>query len=197
VVFLGSCEFPGFLGEEYELSAPLFWQDRGDVLHAYDGKDDVVTFSMSLPAASPIPVFVGAVTAGTVSVHLGTPGAAALKTWAEIMPITPTVSESAALASVINTISMSSSSDPISCRNADRTRFVFWAYSDGDISLAASGATMGPGNVSVTMSMDIDLKKGWNIIILDRTGTVEPYTDTYTVGDMPGDVSLIWEGEPK
>jgi hypothetical protein len=197
VVFLGSCEFPGFLGEEYELSAPLFWDDIAGVLHAYDGKDDVVTFSMALPAASPIEVFVGALTSGIVSVHFGTPPSAALKTWVEIMPIAPTVSDSAALGTVINVISKGLSSYAISCRNPAETRFAYWAYSDSDVSLAASGATMGPGGVSVNMSMDIKLKKGWNIIILDRTGTAAPFTDTYTVGDMPTDLSLIWDGEPK
>ena len=45
--------------------------------------------------------------------------------------------------------------------------------------------------------MDVELKKGWNIIILNRTGADEPYTDTYTVGDLPTDVYLMWEGEPK
>lgn len=195
VLALGSCDLPGFLGDDFDVEGPLYWDDSG-TLKAYDGKDDVVTFSMST-SGSPIPVFVGTLTAGTVSVHLGTPGASALMSWTEIMPITPTVSDSSALACVINTISMDSSSDPISCRNVGATTYVFWAYVDKDVDVSASGPATGPGGVSVTISMDVELRKGWNLVILQRTGTAEPYTDTYSIGDMPADAFLVWEGSPK
>jgi hypothetical protein len=195
VLALGSCEFPGFLGDAFDVEGTLYWDDSG-TLKAYDGKDAIVPFSMST-SGSPIPVFVGTLTAGNVNVHLGTPGASTLKSWTEILPITPTVSDSSALACVINTIGTDASSDPISNRNLSATTYIFWAYSDKNVALTVSGPTTGPGGVSVNMAMDVELKKGWNLIILTRTGTTEPYTDTYSIGDLPADVKLIWEGSPK
>lgn len=117
--------------------------------------------------------------------------------WTEFMPITPSVSDSSALACVINTISEDVDDDAITCRNMAATTNIFWACSDKNIGVTASGRTTGPGGVSVNMTMKVELKKGWNLIILQQTGTVAPSTDTYSVGDLPEDVCLIWEGSPK
>lgn len=195
---LGSCEFPGFLGESFDIEEQLYAM-AGDVLTPVtENGTSAVTFSMM---GNPVPIllFSGVYTDGMVSAHVSLPAEASLRTWAEILPldITVDVSDDSAKACVINSIAIPDWPATAEFRNPASTKWVFWAYSDSDVTLSASGDTTGPGGVAVTLSMDIELKQGWNRINLERTGPGAPYTDTYSVGEMPEDIYLISDIEAK
>ena len=106
-------------------------------------------------------------------------------------PITLDVSDASALACVINSIELPDFETTAEFRNGSSTQWVFWTYSDMDVTVSASGATTGPGGVLVNLSMNIELKEGWNLIVLDRTGSEPPFTDTYSISEMPEGIHLI------
>jgi hypothetical protein len=199
VLALGSCEFPGFLGESFDLNETLYTVAE-DTLEQYDGKAGTLFLSTNT-GSDQVVVFTGSVTTdGAASAHLEKPAASLILPWADIMPIPPVLTEDDAGGCVINTMSLfaDGSEYPLSFRNLADDKYVYLGYADVDVRITVSGGPIeGPGGVQANMSMDIELKKGWNLIILTRTGTMEPFTDTYTVGDMPENVHLILEGRAR
>lgn len=196
VLVLGSCEFPGFLGDSFTIDIPVY-EDTG-TLFPWDYENADATLSMMDSTATSTALFPAIINDGNLIADITAPDSSKLKAWDVIIPLTPAISDSSALGCVINTIAVEGFPGSISYRNLEKTTYVFWTYSNKDVNVTASGDYQGPGNVGATMSMDIDLKKGWNLIILNRAHKAgikgEPeFTDTYTVGDLPAEVYLIYE----
>jgi len=193
VLVLGSCQFPGFFGDGFDIEMQLHYLEDGVPTPMTEKGLEVVSFSM-YSDPDPMLLFGGLYTDGTITAHITTPDDSLLLAWADILPMTPVVSDNAARACVVNSIEVAiEGGTPIEYRNAAGTTWGFWTYSDRDVNVSASGLTEGLGGVSVNLSMDIDLKKGWNLIVLNRSGSAEPYTDAYSVGDAPDGMYLLLE----
>jgi len=196
VLVLGSCQFPGFFGDSFDIEMQLYSLEGGVPTPFTEKGDLAVTFSMHFNP-DPIELFTGTCLDGMITASVPTPADSRLHTWSDILPpgISLGVSDNAARACVVNAIELDAEGGiPVEYRNAAGTTWGFWTYSDRDVNVIAEGPASGLGGVDVYMLMDIDLKKGWNLIVLNRSGSSEPYTDTYSVGDAPEGMYLLIEG---
>ena len=79
----------------------------------------------------------------------------------------------------------------VHCSNLDDTRYVYYVYTDADVTITGSGTYTGPdASVEGTGEWNTPLKAGWNRLILARVGvgSAPGYSDTWTVGDSPAGV---------
>jgi hypothetical protein len=201
VLVLGSCELfgggAGFLGDSFTLEGQICVPDKeGPPVAVTWGGD--LTFKMMYPA---VDLAATAVTGGAFSVEVGTPNPGDLALWVNMLPdVTPTpltISDGTAKGCTINQIVLNVTTGgtffgPVTRSNEAQTIQVYWTYTDKDVKVTGTGTYTGPGGTgSDVVNMDLDLKAGWNRIIMTRTGTTS-YTDTWTVGDEPAGVYWLY-----
>jgi hypothetical protein len=150
-----------------------------------------------------IDLFTGTLVDGVLSVDVTVPDDSDLRSWADILPptATSTVTPDTAQACVINSIIYEDSTNSIEYRTPDATTWVFWAYSDTDAQLTAQGSDLElPGGAYGSMELDLELKKGWNLVTLTRSPETAAkgmsHIDTYSVGDLPDGLKLIYPYQP-
>ncbi len=193
---LGSCTTPseegdgGFLGASFTIPGPLQYA-AGKVDFEPSAFGGTIDFSMQ---GSAVALASATVTSGEFSVQINAPGAAETSPWNTVLPSsgTLTVSDATAEGYVINTVTFHET-DPdkndlgVFCANFALTTLVYFAYTDKDVHVTATGSYTGPLGAA-TMDMDFSLKVGWNRIVMTRTGTSGSYADTYRIGEAPADV---------
>ncbi len=194
VLVLGSCSL-GFLGDSFTLDGQVYGVDKTTIEAI--GWDADVTLGM-LPGTE---LFRGTVTDGILNVQVGVPDAIDMQTWGSILPPAAwDISDTAAKGCIINQVVIDIT-DPVVTRYAelsDRTganpngrTFVFWAYTDADVTIEGGVLGTAHDGASANMVMDLTLKAGWNTVVLTRTGTAEPFTDTYKTGKQPDGLNWI------
>jgi hypothetical protein len=203
LLVLGSCELTGggddgLLGGSFALSEQLQHADKdGFEPSNYSGTID---FGMAGTAG---PAFTATVTTGSFSVDFGVP-AETLNWYDDIllgMSISGSLGVNNSLAEgyVVNDVVFHITDlDPdvdvaVLCTDYDLATFVYLAYSDTDVNVTASGTYSAPpnGTDGSTIDMDLELKAGWNRVVLTRTGS-GPYSDTYRVAGEPSSVSWAY-----
>jgi hypothetical protein len=180
----------GYLGNSLSLKGPIHYTGKG-TFEAGVG-DGTITFSQMSPS---VDLVTTAVSSADFSQTQNAPGAGLTSLWATIMGGLPsfTVSDTSAKGFVINTIVFHRTSPSVDNLNIYKANYafttvVFYAYSDKDVTITASGTYNGPGGTSSdTCDMNFSLKTGWNRVILSRTGA-GPYSDTWRIGEEPSGV---------
>jgi hypothetical protein len=196
VLVLGSCSL-GFLGDSFTLEGQVYSVSKSTVESVAWDAD--VTLGMS-PGTE---LFSGAVTDGMLNVLVEVPDAVDIKTWDSILPPATGVwdiSDGAAKGCVINQVVIDIL-DPVVTRyaeysdrsgtNPNGTKFVFWAYTDTDVTIKGSASGTAHDGMMANLVIDLTLKAGWSTLVVTRTGDAEPYTDTYKVSKQPEGLNWI------
>lgn len=196
ILTLGSCAFPGFLGDTMTLSGPLRYTEKtGFVIAAASG---TIEFGSN---ASPAIAATATVTNGEFTVGVGAPDSANLSAWGSLLPPGSwTISDAAAKGYALNEVVFHRTTPSVAdinvlYTNFTLTTFVYFLYTDTDVSIAGSATYSAPPNDTPgsTMIMDIDLKAGWNRVVLTRTGPESgPYSDTYSLAEVPDGAYLAY-----
>jgi hypothetical protein len=193
VIVLGSCSL-GFLGDSFTLEGQIYSVDRGDALIA-------ATFSGSIGfvmEGQSDNLNIVAVTNGSFSADIGVPPSP-LK-WSDMLPpVTPalTVSDASIDGYILNKITATagmSTYGTVSRSNVDGSVLVWYIYTESEVEISGTGTYDSPFGDSATIVIDAQLKSGWNRMIITRTGSAAPYTDTWTIGKEPD--GLYWLGPP-